>query len=160
MLISKENRRAIYKYLFKEGVLFAEKNTNLAKHPEIDVPNLQVMKVMQSFQSQELVTERYAWRHQYWFLTDKGIEYLREYLNLPTEVLPATLKKSTRVLEKGPVRPERGPRKFGDEGGRDGYRSERPGGFGRGAPVGGDKAGAPGAFKPSFGGRGAGAPPS
>lgn len=93
------------------------------------------------------------------FLTDKGIEYLREYLNLPSEIVPATLKKSTRPLERGPVRPERGPRREGggfggDRGGREGYRS---GGFGRGAPA--DKAGAPGAYQPQFG-RGGGAPPS
>ena len=34
------------------------------------------------------------------FLTDEGIEYLREYLNLPSEIVPATLKKSTRPLER------------------------------------------------------------
>jgi hypothetical protein len=32
----------------------------------------------------------------YRFLTDKGIEYLREYLNLPADVVPATLTKSAR----------------------------------------------------------------
>ena len=34
------------------------------------------------------------------FLTDEGIEFLREYLNLPSEIVPATLKKSTRPLER------------------------------------------------------------
>ena len=89
----------------------------------------QVIKMMQSFKSKELVTERFAWRHYYWcascyaepcagaepcavtclceplvsasrFLTDEGIEYLREYLNLPSEIVPATLKKSTRPVER------------------------------------------------------------
>ncbi|KAJ9518658.1 hypothetical protein QJQ45_018653, partial [Haematococcus lacustris] len=95
MLISKKSRREVYKYLFKEGVLQAEKDYNKAKHSdELDIPNLQVIKMMQSFTSLELVTERFAWRHYYWFLTDKGIEYLREYLGLPQDVVPATLKKS------------------------------------------------------------------
>jgi hypothetical protein len=49
-----------------EGVLYAEKDFNLAKHPEIDVPNLHVIKLMQSFKSKELVKERFAWRHYYW----------------------------------------------------------------------------------------------
>ena len=49
-----------------EGVLQAEKDFNLEKHPEVDVPNLQVIKLMQSFKSKELVTERFAWRHYYW----------------------------------------------------------------------------------------------
>ena len=52
-----------------EGVLFAEKDFNLAEHPEIPgIPNLQVIKLMQSFKSKEYVTERFAWRHYYWWV--------------------------------------------------------------------------------------------
>lgn len=78
------------------------------------------------------------------FLTDEGMDHLRTYLNLPSEIVPATLKKSTRPLEKDSRPPrrfggeggDRPPRTFGDrpprEGGyREGYRSS--GGFGRGA---------------------------
>jgi Plectin/S10 domain len=49
-----------------EGVLYAEKDFNLPKHPQVDVSNLVVIKLMQSFKSRELVTERFAWRHYYW----------------------------------------------------------------------------------------------
>ncbi len=83
---------------------------------------MQVIKLMQSFKSRELVTELFAWRHYYWFLTDEGIEYLRVYLNLPSEIVPATLKKSTRPLEKDGGRPPR--RDYGDRPPR------REGGFG------------------------------
>jgi small subunit ribosomal protein S10e len=55
------------------------------------ISNLHVIKAMQSFESKEYVTARYAWRQHYWFLTDTGIEYLREYLNIPASVAPATL---------------------------------------------------------------------
>ena len=77
---------------------------------------------MQSFKSKELVTERFAWRHYYWFLTDEGIEHLREVLALPAEIVPATLKKSTRALERGPsdVRGDRPPRAGGSVTGRAG----------------------------------------
>ncbi len=52
-----------------EGVLQAEKDFNLKEHPEIaGVPNLQVIKLMQSFKSKELVTERFSWRHYYWWV--------------------------------------------------------------------------------------------
>ena len=51
MLISKENRKKIYEYFFQEGVLVAKKDFELAKHPEIDVPNLQVIKALQSLTS-------------------------------------------------------------------------------------------------------------
>ena len=49
MLIPKKNRKLIYENLFKEGVLVAKKDFNLPQHPEIDVPNLQVIKAMQVF---------------------------------------------------------------------------------------------------------------
>ena len=44
--------------------------------------NPQVIKLMQSFTSKELVKEQFSWRYYYWYLTNEGIEYLREYLNL------------------------------------------------------------------------------
>jgi small subunit ribosomal protein S10e len=155
MLVPKKNRLEVYKYLFREGVCFAEKDYNLPKHPEMDVPNLHVIKLMQSFKSKEYVKEAFAWRHYYWYLTDSGIEYLRVYLNLPSEIVPATLKKSAQPSRPAfGGRPEGGaPRdgaRAGGYGDRDGYRGGG-GGFGRG---GGDKGGAPGAYQPRFGGEG------
>ncbi|CAN7006370.1 unnamed protein product [Brassica rapa subsp. trilocularis] len=154
MIMSEENRREICKYLFKEGVLFAKKDFNLAKHPLIEsVPNLQVIKLMQSFKSKEYVRETFAWMHYYWFLTNEGIEFLRTYLNLPSDVVPATLKKSAKPIGRpfggGPPgnRP-RGPRFEGGDrpryGDRDGYR--------RGGE--GEKGGAPADYQPSFQGSG------
>ncbi|XP_075086907.1 small ribosomal subunit protein eS10x-like isoform X1 [Nicotiana tabacum] len=98
MIIPEKNRREISKYLFQEGVCFAKKDYNLAKHPNIDAPNLQVIKLMQSFKSKEYVRETFAWMHYYWYLTNDGIEFLRTYLNLPSEIVPATLKKSAKPL--------------------------------------------------------------
>jgi small subunit ribosomal protein S10e len=110
-----------------------------------------VIKLMQSFTSKELVKEIFSWRYYYWYLTNEGIEYLREYLNLSADVVPNTLKKSTRPPTRpmADERPPRGDRPGGGRGGGDrgGYRSERPGGYGRG---GGDKGGAPGAYNPQF----------
>ncbi|BBG95876.1 RNA binding Plectin/S10 domain-containing protein [Prunus dulcis] len=155
MIISEKNRREISKYLFQEGVCYAKKDYNLAKHPEIDVPNLQVIKLMQSFKSKEYVRETFAWMHYYWYLTNDGIEFLRNYLNLPSEIVPATLKKQAKPpgrplgpsgdRPRGPPRFDGGERRFGD---RDGYRS------GPRAPGGdfGDKGGAPADYRPSFGG--------
>ncbi|CAF2058114.1 BnaC06g13490D [Brassica napus] len=157
-IMSEENRRAISKYLFQEGVLFAKKDFNLAQHPLVEgVPNLQVIKLMQSFKSKEYVRETFAWMHYYWFLTNEGIDFLRTYLNLPSEIVPATLKKQQKPLgrpmgdrPRGPPRSD-GERRSGD---RDGYRGgQRSGGeFG-------DKSGAPADYQPSFRGSGAGSRP-
>uniref|UniRef100_A0A5B7BUV5 Putative 40S ribosomal protein S10-1-like n=1 Tax=Davidia involucrata TaxID=16924 RepID=A0A5B7BUV5_DAVIN len=160
MIISEKNRREISKYLFQEGVCYAKKDYNLAKHPEIDVPNLQVIKLMQSFKSKEYVRETFAWMHYYWYLTNDGIEFLRTYLNLPSEIVPATLKKSAKPVGRpfgGPPgdRPRGPPRFEGDRprfGDRDGYR-----GGPRGGPpgeFGGEKGGAPADYQPSFRGSG------
>ncbi|KAF5732387.1 40S ribosomal protein S10 [Tripterygium wilfordii] len=81
-----------------KGVLYAKKDFNLPKHPEIDVPNLQVIKLMQSFKSKEYVCETFAWMHYYWYLTNDGIEFLRTYRNLPSEIVPATLKKPAKPV--------------------------------------------------------------
>lgn len=87
--------------VYAEGVCYAKKDYNLAKHPEIDVPNLQVIKLMQSFKSKEYVRETFAWMHYYWYLTNDGIEFLRTYLNLPSEIVPNTLKRAARPVPAG-----------------------------------------------------------
>jgi hypothetical protein len=124
--------------------LVVERNSNpktnvLVDHRWFLTRPLQVIKLMQSFTSKELVKQIFSWRYFYWYLTNEGIEYLREYLNLSADVVPNTLKKSTRPPTR-PMADERAPRRDAPPGrgggGREGYRAERPGGFGRG---GGDK---------------------
>ncbi|OAQ23461.1 hypothetical protein K457DRAFT_205941 [Linnemannia elongata AG-77] len=96
MLIPKQNRKLIYEALFKDGVLVAKKDFNAPKHDEIDVPNLQVIKALQSLDSKQFVKTQFSWQYYYYTLTDAGIEYLREYLHLPSEIFPATFKKTAR----------------------------------------------------------------
>ena len=42
------------------------------------------------------MTEQFAWRHYYWYLTNEGIQYLRDFLHLPPEIVPSTLRRQTR----------------------------------------------------------------
>ena len=78
MIISKQNRRTIYMALFQEGVLVAPKNFEI-KHPNLDVPNLEVIKALQSLDSKGYVHTQFSWQWFYYVLTDEGLEYLREY---------------------------------------------------------------------------------
>ena len=57
---------------------------------------------IQSLKSRGLVKEQFAWRHYYWYLTNEGIQYLRDFLHLPPEIVPSTLKRQTRP---DPTRP-------------------------------------------------------
>ena len=62
-----------------EGVLVAKKDYNAPKHEELDVPNLEVIKAMQSLTSKGLVKTRFSWQWYYYTLTPEGVEYLREW---------------------------------------------------------------------------------
>ena len=100
MLMPNKDRLAIFEYLFKEGVMVAEKDYHPKRvHPALQkVPNLHVIKALQSLKSKGYVKEQFSWRHYYWYLTNEGINYLREFLHLPAEIVPSTLKR--------PVKPE------------------------------------------------------
>merc|ERR1712107_696031 len=140
-----------YEHLFKEGVLTAEKNFNAPKHSELkEIPNLQVIKALTSLKSRGYVKEQFAWRHYYWSLTNEGIQYLRDFLHLPPEIVPATLKRQAPLETRprasaapraGGVKPEadrEAYRKTDDKAGAAGPGSapmEFRGGFGRGKPA-------------------------
>ncbi|KAJ9117400.1 hypothetical protein QFC24_006496 [Naganishia onofrii] len=151
MLISKENRKAIYEALFKEGVMVAEKNFNAPSHADLpQIRNLEVIKAMQSLTSKGFVKTRFSWQWYYYTLTPEGLDYLREYLHLPSEIVPQTHKKPARPAAPAGRAPRgdgayRAPR----GGDREGYRRREDGE---------GKEGASGDFRPRFGGVGRGAP--
>ena len=142
MLISKDNRKKIYQNLFQEGVLVAKKDYNLAKHPEIDVPNLQVIKALQSLDSRGYVKTQFSWQYYYYSLTNEGIEYLRQYLHLPAEIVPRTFLKTAKAPGSRPVREAREKPRSDEYRRRDDkketpagdFKPEFRGGLGRGAP--------------------------
>lgn len=140
MLMPKENRKAIYEYLLEKGVMVAKKDFT-CKHPHVkEIPNLHVIKALQSMKSRGYVKEQFAWRHYYWYLTNEGIQYLRDYLHLSSQTLPETLKTGPAKRSTKPMGGEGGERSnYGDkprEGGfgqRPAYRAaDGGGGFGRG----------------------------
>ncbi|XP_076827723.1 plectin isoform X5 [Brachyhypopomus gauderio] len=95
MLMPLNHLRAIYERLFRDGVMVAKKDKRPQTiHPEIPgVVNLQVIRAMDSLKSRGFVRETFAWRHFYWYLTNEGIVYLRDYLHLPPEIVPTPLQR-------------------------------------------------------------------
>merc|ERR1719301_267023 len=64
------------------------------RHNELeDVSNLHVMMVLRSLASRSYLDEKYNWGWHYYFLTNEGIDYLRDVLHLPAQVFPSTLTK-------------------------------------------------------------------
>jgi small subunit ribosomal protein S10e len=109
-------------------VLTCQKDVKLEKHHELDLPNLHVVKAMLSLKSRGHVREVFNWQWHYFFLTDTGIEYLRAYLHLPEEIVPATLKRAAGAgpSQGGEDRRPFGARKDGDAPG--GFRPKFEGG--------------------------------
>ncbi|XP_050409557.1 40S ribosomal protein S10 isoform X1 [Patella vulgata] len=162
MLMPKKNRVMIYEYLFKEGVMVAKKDFFAPRHPNINVPNLHVIKALTSLKSRGLVREQFAWRHYYWYLTNEGIQFLRDFLHLPPEIVPATLKRQQRP---DTARPRVSTKPTGDGAGRGGGAHADRGEYRKmTGPPGADKKADVGAgANPEFkfrGGFGRGAPPS
>jgi small subunit ribosomal protein S10e len=170
-----------------EGVLVAKKDFNLPNHGQIETKNLyvlqpcklkveggqclvpfeqwidydeQVIKAMQSLNSRGYVKTRFSWQYYYYTLTSEGLDYLREWLHLPAEIVPQTHIKQQRShapprgMMTGDDRERRGGGRGGPRGDRDGYRRRDQGE---------KEGGAPSDFNPTFRGgfgRGRGAPSS
>ena len=91
MRVESNDIHKVYSYLFREGVLVSYKDFT-ANHPVFKIPNLQVVMLMKSLKSRDYVKETMNWRVLYWTLTDKGIEYLRDYLLYSEDKIPVTLE--------------------------------------------------------------------
>merc|ERR1711937_684960 len=102
VLVSKENRRAIFEYLLKEGVVVVKKDAYLPVHQQIGtVPNLHVMMITKSLKSRGCLNEVYNWGWRYYFLTNEGVKYLIQELGLPANarIVPASFaKKAVRKV--------------------------------------------------------------
>lgn len=59
--------------------MVAKKDFNAPKHEELDVPNLEVIKALQSLTSKGFVKTQFSWQWYYYVLTPEGVDYLREW---------------------------------------------------------------------------------
>jgi small subunit ribosomal protein S10e len=161
-----------------EGVLVAKKDFNQPKHNEIDTKNLYVIKACQSLTSRGFLKTQFSWQWYYYTyvfaslpafintntlinsLTAEGLDYLREWLHLPAEIVPQTHIKQQR--SHAPPRGMLGGEGDRPRGGRGGPRGDREPREYRRREAGENKeGGAPGEFAPQFRGgfgRGRGAP--
>jgi small subunit ribosomal protein S10e len=116
--------------------------------------NPQVIKAMQSLNSKEYVKTQFSWQYYYYTLTPAGLDYLREWLHVPAEIVPQTHIKQQR--SHAPPRGLGGDeRRGGGRGGPRGDRGDRgdrdrEGGYRRRDQGDGKEGGAPGGFAPSF----------
>ena len=110
-----------------------------------------VVKACQSLTSRGYLKTQFSWQWYYYTLTPEGLDYLREWLHLPAEIVPATHIKQQRshAPPKGMMGgDDRGPR---GRGAPRGDRGDREGGYRRRDAGEGKEGDAPGGFAPSFG---------
>merc|ERR1711881_150585 len=91
---------------------------------------------MKSLTSKGFVKENFAWRHYYWVLTNEGVEYLREYLHLPAEIVPVTMKKQAKIVDNKSQRSGGrvgAPQQAYSQDQRDAYRRDKDASAGPGA---------------------------
>ena len=132
VLVPAKEKVKIYTYFLQEGV-FACKKDNTSKNETLDILNLHCFLVMRSLISRKFATEIFSWQWHYYFLTPEGIKYLREYLGLPSTVIPNTYKVNTENNDE--EQKEEGGEEGGEKGERKGERRGR--GRGRGKARGG-----------------------
>uniref|UniRef100_A0A3Q4HVD5 Plectin/eS10 N-terminal domain-containing protein n=1 Tax=Neolamprologus brichardi TaxID=32507 RepID=A0A3Q4HVD5_NEOBR len=112
MVMPLANLKAIYELLFKDGVIVVKKDRRpQSMHPDLNgVNNLKVIRAVGSLKTKGYVRETFAWKHAYYYLTNEGIWYLRDYLHLPPEIMPRTLHRICRPGFSARVQSVKGPR--------------------------------------------------
>jgi len=104
VLVSKAEKRSIFLYLLKEGVVVVRKDAYLPMHQAIDgVSNLKVMMIVKSLKSQGFLSEVFNWQWAYYAVTEKGVTFLAKALAVSSEVVPATMKKRVVTVTKPKV---------------------------------------------------------
>jgi small subunit ribosomal protein S10e len=66
--IQKQNRKRVYTYLLKEGVITIHKDFSLKLHKVKDVPNLHVWMLLKSLKDRGFVKLIFNWQYYYYFL--------------------------------------------------------------------------------------------
>merc|ERR1711964_770856 len=100
------------------------------------------MGVTKSLTSRGYLKDTFNWQWHYCFLTNEGIDYLREVLHLPSHVAPQTLTKQRAVrplaTAAGQGGDSYGDRKGGKggQGGQGRWTSGNGKGWGKGGPDG------------------------
>ena len=119
VLVSKEEKRAIYQYLLKEGVIVVKKDSYLKSHSNIQgVANLKVQMIVKSMKSHGFIQEVFSWQWSYYTVTHAGVTFLAKSLGAPADVVPATFRRRKQhVVAKVQDDDEKTPAGEATEGG-------------------------------------------
>ena len=110
VIVSKTEKKAVYTYLLREGVITVRKDSYLPAHQHLtEVTNLKVQMLVKSLKSRGFLNEVFSWNWSYYTVTTQGVAYLVKSLGVSQDVVPATYKKK-RVIT-GPKMDDEGEEK-------------------------------------------------
>ena len=107
VLVTKEDRRLLFNYLLREGVIVVKKDAYLPQHQNVPVANLHAMMVVKSLKSQGCLNEVYNWGWSYYFLTNKGVAHLIKELDLPVDKNIVPLTHNRKRVKPSAAAPEK-----------------------------------------------------
>ena len=113
VLVPTPVKKTVYERIFNDGVIFVKKDSKLKEHRDFNgISNLHVMMITKSLHSKGYLTEKYNWGYHYYFLSDEGVEFLRDYLHLDASAFPEThiSKTGKGQDEEADEKPARGGR--------------------------------------------------
>jgi len=82
VLISKADKKTVYRYLLQEGVIVLHKDYSTQAHKGTAVPNIHVRMLLRSLKDRGFVELVFNWQFFYYFVNAEGKKYLSEYLGL------------------------------------------------------------------------------
>jgi len=101
--VSRAEKRAIFTYLLKEGVIVVRKDAYLPRHQNItEVANLKVMMIVKSLTSQGYLAQVFNWQWNYYSVTNKGVTFLAKALGVSSNVVPSTYKQKKTAVQAPP----------------------------------------------------------
>lgn len=98
MRIPTKNILAVKKYMLDKRCLVVEA-TPKGNHPVLNIPNLQVLSLMQSFVAKKYVKKTFCWRYGYYFLEDAAVEIIKNQLWIADNEMVGTYTANTAVSE-------------------------------------------------------------
>jgi small subunit ribosomal protein S10e len=112
VLVPTPLKKSVYERIFNDGVIVVKKDSKVKEHRDFKgVSNLHVMMITKSLHSKGYLIEKFNWGYHYYFLSDEGVEFLRDYLHLDASAVPEThqVKTAKDAANEGEAEKEERP---------------------------------------------------
>lgn len=103
MRITSDQIVQIKEYLFENGIILTN-DTPQAIHNELNIADKKIMSYLKTLISKGYVQKTFVWQHGYYFLTDEGVEWLRDDLCMEENDMPLTYEMVASEVQQEDVK--------------------------------------------------------